>query len=323
MISSYSITSLPVSGEKEVKHMKTPVFTGSAVAIVTPFAQGGVDEKKLRQLVDFHIQNGTDAIVVCGTTGEASTMPDDEHLKTIQTVVEQANGRLPVIAGTGSNDTVHGSKLTAEASAIGADALLVVTPYYNKASQEGLFRHYDALSKVTDKPIILYNVPSRTNLNIAPATIARLMNIANIVGVKECNLLQVPEVVHLCGDNVALYSGEDGVVVPMLSMGAKGVISVVANLMPALMSRMVHTFFDGDLKGAAQIQADIVPLVQALFSDVNPIPVKAALNILGWNVGSCRLPLCDMSAECHAKLRSVLDLYDLSFHNTYTSGGLT
>jgi 4-hydroxy-tetrahydrodipicolinate synthase len=249
-------------------------------------------------------------------------MPDTEHLRTIQIVVEQVNGRLPVIAGTGSNDTVHGAKLTAEASAIGADALLIVTPYYNKASQEGLFRHYEALSKATDKPIILYNVPSRTNLNIAPSTIARLMNIANIVGVKECNLLQVPEVAYLCGDNAVLYSGEDGVVVPMLSMGAKGVISVVANVMPALMSRMVHSFFDGDLKNAAQIQADIVPLVQALFSDVNPIPVKEALNILGWNVGSCRLPLCDMSAEGHAKLRTVLNLYDLSFHNTYTAGGL-
>ncbi len=301
--------------------MKTPIFTGSAVAIVTPFAQGGVDEKKLRQLVDFHLQNQTDAIVVCGTTGEASTMPDAEHLRTIRIVVEQVNGRLPVIAGTGSNDTAHGAKLTAEAAAIGADALLIVTPYYNKASQEGLFRHYDALSKVTDKPIILYNVPSRTNLNIAPSTIARLMNISNIVGVKECNLLQVPEVVYLCGDNAVLYSGEDGVVVPMLSMGAKGVISVVANVMPALMSQMVHTYLNGDINKAAQMQAQIVPLVQALFSDVNPIPVKEALNILGWNVGSCRLPLCEMSAECKAKLKSVMNLYDFSFHSGFTAGG--
>lgn len=301
--------------------MKTPVFTGSAVAIVTPFAQGGVDEKKLRKLVDFHIQSKTDAIVVCGTTGEASTMPDQEHLRTISIVVEQASGRVPVIAGTGSNDTVHGIKLTSEASAIGADALLIVTPYYNKASQEGLFRHYDALSKVTDKPIILYNVPSRTNLNIAPSTIARLMNIANIVGVKECNLLQVPEIVHLCGDNVVLYSGEDGVVVPMLSMGAKGVISVVANIMPSLMSRMVHAFFDGDLSKAAQIQADIAPLVQALFSDVNPIPVKEAMNILGWDVGTCRLPLCEMSSEDHIKLSTVLKHYDFSAQTIFMTGG--
>lgn len=303
--------------------MKTPVFTGSAVAIITPFAQGGVDEKKLRQLVDFHLQYGTDAIVVCGTTGEASTMPDSEHLNTIRTVVEQVAGRLPVIAGTGSNDTAHGLMLAREATAIGADALLIVTPYYNKASQEGLFRHYDAISKETDKPIILYNVPSRTNLNIAPSTIARLINIANVVGVKECNLLQVPEVVYLCGDNVVIYSGEDGVVVPMLSMGAKGVISVVANVSPAVMSLMVHKYLDGDVKSAAQIQTEIVPLVQALFSDVNPIPVKEALNILGWNVGSCRLPLCEMSAEGHAKLKSTLDLYDLSFHKTFTAGGVS
>ncbi len=301
--------------------MKTPVFTGSAVAIVTPFAQRGVDEKKLRQLVDFHIRSGTDAIVVCGTTGEASTMPDIEHLDTIRIVFEQVNGRLPVIAGTGSNDTAHGAMLAREASAMGADALLIVTPYYNKTSQEGLFRHYDMISKVTDKPIILYNVPSRTNLNIAPATIARLVSIANIIGVKECNLLQVPEVAHLCGDNVVLYSGEDGVVVPMLSMGAKGVISVVSNVMPSLMSRMVHLFLDGDTKAAAQIQMDIVPLVNALFSDVSPIPVKEALNILGWNVGTCRLPLCEMSTEGHAKLASVLNRYDLSFHKAFTAGG--
>jgi len=301
--------------------MKTPVFTGSAVAIVTPFAQGGVDEKKLRQLVDFHIESGTDAIVVCGTTGEASTMPDIEHLGTIRTVVEHVNGRLPVIAGTGSNDTEHGAMLAREASAIGADALLIVTPYYNKASQEGLFRHYDMISKVTDKPIILYNVPSRTNLNIAPSTILRLMNIANIIGVKECNLGQVPEVAHLCGDNVVLYSGEDGVVVPMLSMGAKGVISVVANIMPSLMSRMVHAYLNGSTGEAAKMQMDIVPMVNALFSDVNPIPVKEALNLLGWKVGLCRLPLCEMSIDGQARLSTVLGQYDLSFHEAFLAGG--
>ncbi|MBN1892492.1 MAG: 4-hydroxy-tetrahydrodipicolinate synthase [Clostridiales bacterium] len=301
--------------------MKKPVFEGAAVAIVTPFAQGGVDDKKLRQLVDFHLHSGTDAIVVCGTTGEASTMPDDEHLNAIRIVVEHVNGRIPVIAGTGSNDTSHGAKLTREADAIGADALLIVTPYYNKASQEGLYRHFKVMSKETSKPIILYNVPSRTSLNIAPSTIARLSEIDNIVAIKECNLSQAPEVAHLCKDNIVLYTGEDGVVVPMLSLGAKGVISVAANIVPSLMSQMVHKFLDGDMKGALQIQLDIVPLVQALFSDVNPIPVKEALNILGWDIGSCRLPLCDMSDEAKANLRTVMGRYDLSSHNAYTDGG--
>ncbi|NLW89599.1 MAG: 4-hydroxy-tetrahydrodipicolinate synthase [Clostridiaceae bacterium] len=303
--------------------MKTPVFVGSAVAIVTPFAQGGVDEKKLRKLVDFHLRNHTDAIIVCGTTGEASTMPDSEHLKTIQIVVEQVNGRIPVVAGSGSNDTAHGAMLTKEASAIGADALLIVTPYYNKTSQEGLYRHYDSISKVTDKPIILYNVPSRTNLNIAPSTIKRLTEISNIVGVKECNLNQVAEVRFLCGDDVVIYSGEDGVVIPMLSLGAKGVISVAANVAPALMSQMVHAYLQGDTQTAMNIQISIVPLVQALFSDVNPIPVKEALNILGWDIGHCRLPLCDMSSEARKNLTSVLNTYDLTSHSVEIAGGIS
>ncbi|MBR3058593.1 MAG: 4-hydroxy-tetrahydrodipicolinate synthase [Clostridiales bacterium] len=294
--------------------MKKPVFTGSAVALVTPFNEGGVDTKKLKALIDFHLAHKTDAIVACATTGECATMPDEEHLATIREVVEYVDGRVPVIAGTGSNDTVHGVKLAKEATAIGADALLVVTPYYNKTSQEGLYRHFKATAEATDLPIIVYNVPSRTNLNIAPATYKRLSEIDNIIGVKECNINQIPETVNLCGDNFLLYSGEDGLVVPLLSMGGKGVISVASHIVPETMHDMVMKFLDGDVAGAAKLQADIVPLVKALFSDVSPIPVKEALNILGWDIGSCRMPLCEMSDEGREKLAAVLKQYDLSFH---------
>ena len=294
--------------------MKKPVFVGSAVALITPFNEGGVDTKKLKALIDFHLAHKTDAILVAATTGEAATMPDEEHLATIRTVVEYVDGRVPVIAGTGSNDTAHGIKLTREATAIGADALLHVTPYYNKTSQEGIYRHFKAMAEATDLPIILYNVPSRTNLNIAPATYKRLSEIENIIGVKECNMNQVPETVSLCGDDLILYSGEDGLVVPLLSMGGKGVISVAAHVVPETMHDMVMAFLNGDVAGAAKMQADIVPLVKALFSDVNPIPVKEALNILGWDIGSCRMPLCDMSEDGKAKLAEVLKQYDLSFH---------
>ena len=294
--------------------MKKPVFVGSAVALVTPFNEGGVDTKKLKALIDFHLAHKTDAILVAATTGEAATMPDEEHLSTIRTVVEYVDGRVPVIAGTGSNDTAHGIKLAKEATAIGADALLTVTPYYNKTSQEGIYQHFKATAEVTNLPIIVYNVPSRTNLNIAPATYKRLSEIENIVGVKECNMNQVPETVALCGDDLILYSGEDGLVVPLLSMGGKGVISVAAHIVPETMHDMVMAFLNGDVAGAAKTQADIIPLVKALFSDVNPIPVKEALNILGWDIGSCRMPLVDMSAEGKEKLASVLKSYDLSFH---------
>lgn len=300
--------------------MKKPIFQGSAVAIVTPFSEGGVDSAKLRRLVDFHLNNRTDAIVVCGTTGEASTMPDSEHLETIRIVVEQVNGKVPVIAGTGSNDTAHGAVLSKEATARGADALLIVSPYYNKASQEGLFRHFEVMSKASDLPIVLYNVPSRTNLNIDPKTICRLADFSNVVAIKECNLMQVPEVQYLCGDKIDLYSGEDGVVVPMLSLGAKGVISVAANILPAEMSRMVHSFLDGDVNTARDIQISLSPLISALFSDVNPIPVKEALNILGWNIGNCRLPLCEMSDDKQLHLAAVMKGYDFSAHKEALKG---
>ena len=226
--------------------MKKPVFVGSAVALITPFNEGGVDTKKLKALIDFHLAHKTDAILVAATTGEAATMPDEEHLATIRTVVEYVNGRVPVIAGTGSNDTAHGIKLAKEATAIGADALLTVTPYYNKTSQEGIYRHFKATAEATHLPIIVYNGPSRTNLNIAPATYKRLSEIENIIGVKECNMNQVPETVSLCGDDLILYSGEDGLVVPLLSMGGKGVISVAAHVVPETMHDMVMAFLNGE-----------------------------------------------------------------------------
>jgi 4-hydroxy-tetrahydrodipicolinate synthase len=292
--------------------MTKPIFEGSGVAVVTPFNDNGVDYERLEQLIDFHINNGTDAIIICGSTGEASTMPDQEHLATIKCAVDAVAGRVPVIAGTGSNDTKHGAHLTSEAIKIGADAVLVVTPYYNKCTPEGLYRNYLEYAKGIDAPIILYNVPSRTNVNISPDSLVRLADIDNIVAIKECNFGQVPEIYSKCGDRYTLYSGEDGLAVPMVSMGAKGVISVVANILPAHMSNMIHSYLEGDVKKARDMQVEIIPLVKALFCEVNPIPIKEAMNILGMNVGPCRLPLCEMSAANHKYLEDVLSKYDFS-----------
>jgi 4-hydroxy-tetrahydrodipicolinate synthase len=291
--------------------MKKPVFIGSAVAIVTPFTESGVDFEKLTELCEFHIAKKTDAIVVAGTTGEASTMPDDEHLAVIGHVVKAVGGRLPVIAGTGSNHTSHAVYLTQQACELGADAILSVTPYYNKCSQEGLFRHFEAIVNSVDKPIILYNVPSRTALNINPQTAKRLSEIPNINGIKECNLDQAPEVAFLCGDDLNLYTGEDPMVVPMLSLGGKGVISVVANIVPELVHDMVDSWFSGNHGKSRDIQVELVPLIKAMFCDVNPIPVKSALNMMGMNVGPCRMPLCEPSAECEQKIRTALERFGL------------
>ncbi len=291
--------------------MKKPVFTGAAVAIVTPFREDGVDFDRLGALCEMHVAAGTDAIVVAGTTGEASTMPDEEHLLVIAYVVKRIAGRIPVIAGTGSNDTAHGVHLCKEAEKLGADALLLVSPYYNKASQKGLYLHFKAMADAVRIPIVLYNVPSRTGVNIAPETVASLSRIPNVVGLKECNTAQAPEVAHLCGDGIVLYSGEDGQVLPILSLGGKGVISVMANIIPADTHRMVASYLSGDLAEALRLQLATVPLVKALFCDVNPIPVKAALNLLGHPVGECRLPLCAMSDSALAGLRAALVGYGL------------
>lgn len=297
--------------------MNKPIYEGSAVAIVTPFMEGGVNFKKLEQLVDFHLKSGTDAIVVCGSTGEASTMPDNEHLATIKCVVDAVNHKVPVIAGTGSNDTMHGIELTKKAQELGADAALVVTPYYNKCSEEGLYRHYKMIAESTDIPLILYNVPSRTNVNISADTLYRLADIENIVGVKECNFAQVPKIMNVCGDRYDFYSGEDGLVVPMLSLGAKGVISVVANVLPSTMSKMVHAYIDGDLELARKIQIDLMPIVGAMFCEVNPIPVKEAVNLLGFEVGPCRMPLCEMSAKNKELLIKTMQQYTFDDVNKF------
>lgn len=292
--------------------MANSIFEGSGVAVVTPFTSTGVDYAKLEKLVEFHINNKTDAIIICGSTGEASTMPDSEHISVIKCCVDAVAGRVPVIAGTGSNDTAHGIHLSQEAIKAGADGLLVVTPYYNKCTPEGLTRHYTAIANSVDAPVVLYNVPSRTNVNISPDVLYRLADIENIVAVKECNFSQVPEVYSKCGDRYTLYSGEDGLAVPMVSLGAKGVISVVANILPEYMSTMIHSYLDGDVAKAREMQIGIIPMCKAMFCEVNPIPVKEAMNILGAEVGPCRLPLCEMSDKNHAFVESILNQYDCS-----------
>lgn len=291
--------------------MKNPLFIGSAVAVVTPFTDSGVNYPVLEKLVEFQIQGGTDAIVVCGTTGEASTMPDDEHIAVIKFVVEATKKRVPVIAGAGSNDTRHAIELSKAAEAVGADGLLSVTPYYNKATQKGLYGHFKVIADSVKIPVILYNVPGRTNLNINPETIQALAEIDNIIAVKECNLGQVGDVVNLCGEDFSVYSGDDNVVLPVLSMGGKGVISVMANIIPKDTHDMVAKFFAGDIKGAIRQQLQTLNLIKALFSEVNPIPVKAAVNLLGFEAGLCRMPLTELSDGNLALLRSEMKAYGL------------
>jgi 4-hydroxy-tetrahydrodipicolinate synthase len=299
--------------------MSKPVFVGAAVAIVTPFYKdGGINFGELKKLIEFQIAEGIDSIVICGSTGEAATMTEEEHIAAIKFAVDTVAGRVPVIAGTGSNDTAFGVELTKKAYELGADAALLVTPYYNKCTQEGLFRHYAKIAAaVPELPIILYNVPSRTNVNISPELLKRLAVFDNIIGVKECNFGQVPEIYSLCGDRYALYSGEDGLAVPMVSLGAKGVISVIANIMPRETSKMIHDYIDGNTQAARDAQINFIPLVKAMFCEVNPIPVKEAMNILGWNVGPCRLPLCDMVSSNHDKVVEVLKTYDTSAMKKY------
>lgn len=275
--------------------MRKPIFTGSGVAIVTPFTENGVDFKKLEEIVEFHIKEGTDAIIVCGTTGEASTMPDDEHIETIRFVVEKVNKRIPVIAGTGSNDTRHAIELSKHAQALGADAILSVTPYYNKTSQKGVYEHFKAIAGSIKIPVILYNVPSRTGLNINPETIKALSEIENIVAVKECVIGQFAQLKVMCSEDFAIYTGNDDEILPALSLGAQGVISVFGNIAPKTTHDIVMKYLNGDTKGSRNLFLNSFNLIKALFVDVNPIPVKAAMNLMGMNVGKCRMPLVDTS----------------------------
>ncbi len=291
--------------------MKKCVFTGAGVAIVTPFTKDGVDYDKLGELIEFQIKEKTDAIVICGTTGEASTMPDDEHIAVISYTVKKVNGRLPVIAGTGSNDTMHAINLSKRAEQAGADAILSVSPYYNKTTQRGLYEHFKAIAKSISIPVVLYNVPSRTNLNINPDTVKQLSEIDNIVAIKECNLNQVAEIINLCGENFTVYSGEDGLVVPLMSLGGKGVISVMANIIPGDTHNMASRFLAGDIEGSRRLQLKVVELVKALFSEVSPIPVKEAMNLMGMSVGKCRMPLVDMSEKNKELLIKAMKNYKL------------
>ena len=288
--------------------MKQSIFKGAATAIITPMKGGEVDFDALRRLVDFQIENGIDALVAAGTTGESSTLTDEEHVEVIKTVVEQAAGRVPVIAGTGSNDAAYAIKLSNDACALGADALLLVTPYYNKATQAGLVAMYKEIAANVTRPIILYNVPSRTGVNIEPATYAALADVPNIVAIKEANgnISKIVETMSLVSGKLDLYSGNDDQIVPLMSLGGLGVISVLSNLLPRETSELCHAFLRGDIAKAAAMQFKYQKLVNALFCEVNPIPVKAAMTRLGFGDGSIRLPLTPMTEQNEQKLLSLM-----------------
>ena len=291
------------------------IFKGAGVAIVTPmYEDGKVNYDKLEELLEYQIANSTDAIIICGTTGESATMTHGEHLKTIKFAIDKVNKRVPVIAGTGSNCTDTAIMMSKEAASYGADALLVVTPYYNKATQQGLIGHYSQIADNTKCPIIMYNVPGRTGCNLLPETVAELFKTKeNIVGLKEAtgNLAQASQTMYLTDGKIDMYSGEDGLVVPLMSIGAIGVISVWSNVAPAKVHQMCDSFFKGDIETARQIQREGLPLVDALFSEVNPIPVKKALNLMGKEVGPLRSPLCEMSEANAAKLVKVMKAYGI------------
>lgn len=284
------------------------MFQGSMVAIITPFKDGKIDEKAYGDLIDFHISNGTDGIVPCGTTGESATLSYDEHNRLVRFTVEASAGRVPVIAGTGSNSTDEAIYLTAYAKQCGADAALLITPYYNKPTQEGLYRHFKQISEEVDLPVILYNVPGRTGVNMLPSTVARLSELNNIVAVKEASgsMTQVCEIYRLCGDNIAILSGEDAINFPILASGGRGMISVTANIVPKQMADMWDAFISGDINRARAIHYELFDLHQNLFIETNPIPVKTALSMMGKCTEEMRLPLCAMGEGNKERLRQVL-----------------
>jgi len=290
------------------------LFTGSGVAIVTPMQQdGSVNFPVLKELIEFQIENGTDAIIICGTTGEASTMTDEEQIETVRFTAETVSKRIPVIAGAGSNDTAHAIELAKGCEAAGADGVLLVTPYYNKTTQKGLVKHYTAIANSINIPVILYNVPSRTGLNIAPQTCYELSKVKNIVGIKEAsgNFGNITQIAALCGPDFDLYSGNDDQNIPIMSLGGKGIISVLANVAPKDAHDMVAKFHAGDTKGAAELQLKSIELINALFCEVNPIPVKTALSLMGFNVGVCKAPLCEMEPEHLEVLKKAMKNYGL------------
>ena len=290
------------------------IFTGAGVALVTPMhADGSVNFEKMRELIEFQIANATDALIICGTTGEATTISDEDQIECVRFAKEVAAGRVPVIAGAGSNDTAHCIELAVACEKAGADAVLLVTPYYNKATQKGLILHYTAIANAIHIPIILYNVPGRTGCNLAPKTVYELSKVENIVAVKEAsgNLSQVAEIAALVGPDFDIYSGNDDQILPVLSLGGKGVISVLSNVAPKQTHDMVMNYLNGDTKAATKLQLDAIELISALFCEVNPIPVKTALNLMGYEVGACKLPLCDMEPKNLETLKTAMKNYGL------------
>ncbi len=294
--------------------MKNTIFTGAGIAIITPMnADGSINYQGLGDLIENQIANGTDAIIICGTTGEASTMTDEEHLECIRFAVEKTAGRIPVIAGTGSNDTRYAIELSKEAEAVGVDGLLLVTPYYNKTTQRGLIAHFTAIAEAVNVPIILYNIPGRTGVNMEVATVKKLAEHRNIAAIKEAsgNISYAAKLIAACGDNIDVYSGNDDMVVPLVSLGGKGVISVASHVIPKQMHDMVQYCLDNNFAEATKLQIEYLDLINSLFIEVNPIPVKEALNMMGVNVGPCRMPLYEMSDEHKAVLRASLEKHGL------------
>ena len=288
--------------------MKKIIFKGCGTAIITPFNENGVDFDEFKKLIEFQIANKADSIIVCGTTGESSTMSLDERKQTIQFAVDTVNKRIPVIAGTGGNCTSSVIEFTQWAESIGVDGALIVTPYYNKTTQDGLVAHYTAIATKTSLPIIIYSVPGRTGVNITPTTCLKLSKIENIVAIKEAsgNLSQVAEIANLCGNNLNIYSGNDDQITPILAIGGIGVISVLSNVAPEYTHNIIENFFNGNITHSIEAQIKAIPLINSLFSEVNPIPIKAALNMIGYNVGTPRLPLIEMSETGKTNLKSEL-----------------
>lgn len=294
--------------------MKNPIFTGAGVAIITPFtADGKVNEKVLAEIIEYQISHSTDAIVICGTTGESATLDHNEHTQAIKVAVDVTAGRIPVIAGTGSNDTAYALKLSNDAEKLGVDGLLMVTPYYNKASQEGLIKHFNYVADRVSTPIILYNVPSRTGCEIKPETYAELAKHKMIYAAKEAtgNLSSIAKTISLVPEDFSIYSGNDDQITPIMSLGGKGVISVLSNILPQVAHDIAQSALDGDFKKSAELQLKYLELCNAMFMDVNPIPVKVAMRMMGIDVGPLRLPLCDMTPANTEKLKSVLQKYEL------------
>lgn len=294
--------------------MKNTIFTGAGIAIITPFnTDGSINYDKLGEIIDYQIENGTDAIVICGTTGEASTMTDDEHRDCIRFAVKHTAGRVPVIAGAGSNDTKYAVELSKEAEEAGADTLLHVTPYYNKTTQNGLIAHFTAIADSVNIPIVLYNIPGRTGMNMDVSTVKELAKHRNIAAIKEAsgNISYAAKLIAECGDDIDIYSGNDDMIVPLMSLGAKGVISVLSHVLPKQTHDMVQLCLENNFAEATKLQIEYLDLINSLFIEVNPIPVKEAMNMMGWDTGNCRLPLCEMTDEHKAVLRTALNKHGL------------